>query len=142
MKQGVNIIQGGEHEDPRGKLIFFNDFDMKKVRRFYVIEHSNTSIVRAWQAHKKEQKWFYVTEGSFEIVIVKPKEWDGDFEKSNIQEFILKNASNQLLHVPGGYANGFRALETNSKLMVFSDFAISEAGTDDYRFDKDLWYNW
>ncbi|MEO5832339.1 MAG: hypothetical protein ABIR83_03080, partial [Nakamurella sp.] len=61
------IIQGGEHEDARGRLTFFNDFDMKAVRRFYVIEHPDTAIVRAWQAHKKEQKWFYVTAGSFKI---------------------------------------------------------------------------
>ena len=142
MSEIPNIIQGGEHEDARGRLTFFNDFDMEAVRRFYVIEHPDTSIVRAWQAHKKEQKWFYVIEGSFKIVIVKPGEWTADSEESNPEKFILKNTGNKLLHIPGGYANGFQALEPHSKLMVFSDFAIAEAGTDDYRFDKTLWYNW
>jgi dTDP-4-dehydrorhamnose 3,5-epimerase len=46
------IIDGLEYEDARGRLIYFNDFDMKAVRRFYVIEHPDTSIVRAWQGHK------------------------------------------------------------------------------------------
>ena len=142
MSEIPNIIQGGEHEDARGRLTFFNDFDMEAVRRFYVIEHPDTSIVRAWQAHKKEQKWFYVIEGSFKIVIVKPGEWTADSEESNPEKFILKNTGNKLLHIPGGYANGFQALEPHSKLMVFSDFAIAEAGTDDYRFDKNLWYHW
>jgi dTDP-4-dehydrorhamnose 3,5-epimerase-like enzyme len=136
------IILGGEYEDARGRLTFFNDFDMKAVRRFYVIEHPDTAIVRAWQAHKKEQKWFYVTAGSFKIVIVKPVEWASDSEESKLQEFILTTADNKLLHIPGGFASGFQASEPHSKLMVFSDFVIAEAGTDDYRFDKSLWYDW
>jgi dTDP-4-dehydrorhamnose 3,5-epimerase-like enzyme len=142
MSEAPEIIQGGEHDDARGRLTFFNDFDMKAVRRFYVIEHPDTSIVRAWQAHKKEQKWFYVTAGSFKIVIVKPVEWASDSEESKLEEFILSVIDNKLLHIPGGFANGFQALEPHSKLMVFSDFAIADAGTDDYRFDKSLWYTW
>jgi dTDP-4-dehydrorhamnose 3,5-epimerase len=142
MDKIAKIIQGGQYEDSRGKLIFFNDFDMKDVRRFYMIEHPDTSIVRAWQAHKKEQKWFYVIEGCFKVVIVKPEQWQHTSKKSVPQEFILKIGKNQLLHIPGGFANGFKALEPYSKLMIFSDFAISDSGTDDYRFDKNLWYNW
>jgi len=58
------------------------------------------------------------------------------------QEFILKSGINPVLHIPGGYANGFKALEAHSKLMVFSDFSIADAGKDDFRFDKTLWYDW
>ncbi len=141
-KSKISLIHGGNHTDARGKLIFFNDFDMKEVRRFYVIEHPDTDVVRAWQAHKKEQKWFYVIEGSFKIIIVRPPEWFDDSEKSIPEEFILESKKTTLLHVPGGYANGFRAIEPNSKLMVFSDYAIEDAGTDEYRFDKNLWYQW
>lgn len=138
----ISLVHGGSHTDARGKLTFFNDFDMKEVRRFYLIEHSETSIVRAWQAHKKEQKWFYVIEGSFKIVIVRPEEWSEKSEKLVPEEFILESKNATLLHVPGGFANGFQALDPHSRLMVFSDFAIAEAGTDDYRFDKSLWYHW
>ena len=70
MFEEPEIIEGGEHQDTRVRLIFFNAFDMKAVRRFYVIEHPDTTIVGASQAHKKEQKWFYVMEGNFKIVIV------------------------------------------------------------------------
>ena len=45
------------------------------------------------------------------------------------------------LHVPGGYANGIKSIEPNSKLMVFSEFSIEDGKRDDYRFDKDLWYD-
>ena len=136
------IIHGGFHKDERGTLSFFNDFDLLPVRRFYVIEHPDVSVVRAWQAHKIEQKWFYVIAGSFKVVIVKPEEWLGSSEKLNPQEFILKSGDNRLLHIPGGFANGFKALAPGSQLMVFSDFPISKAGSDDFRFDKSLWYDW
>ncbi len=53
-------IKGGRHIDERGTLTFFNNFDMSPVKRFYVIDHPDTTIVRAWQGHKVEQKWFYV----------------------------------------------------------------------------------
>jgi dTDP-4-dehydrorhamnose 3,5-epimerase len=136
------IIQGGTHEDARGKLTFFNDFDLKEVKRFYVIEHPDTEVVRAWQGHKIEQKWFYVLEGSFKVVLVKPDNWDHSSKILSQNEFILKAAENQVLHIPGGFVNGFKALEANSKMMVFSDFAINDAGSDDFRFDKRLWYDW
>jgi len=138
----ASLITGGQHIDERGNLFFFNDFDMKTVRRFYIIEPGDTNIVRAWQAHQKEQKWLYVIKGSFKIVVVKPDDWEKPSQKLFTKEIILKSDSNQLLHIPGGYANGFKALEANSKLMVFSDFSIADAGKDDFRFDKDLWYDW
>lgn len=143
MKEAESIlIQGGQHTDERGTLSFFNDFDMAHVRRFYVIEHQDITVVRAWQAHKKEQKWFYVAAGSFKVVLVKPDDWEKPSEKLLTQEFILKFGIDQVLHIPGGYANGFKALEVDSKLIVFSDFAITDAGKDDFRFDKALWYDW
>ena len=142
MKKMPNIITGGSFTDARGTLSFVNDFDLLPVRRFYIIDHPDTLVVRAWQAHKTEQKWFYVLTGSFKIVIVKPKEWSNAFEQTTPHEFILRNGDNQLLHVPGGFANGFQALERHSKLMVFSDYAIADAETDDHRFDKNLWYKW
>lgn len=141
-KKEVSLITGGQHIDERGKLSFFNDFDMAPVRRFYIIEHPDTNIVRAWQAHQQEQKWLYVVKGSFKVVVVKPDHWEKPSEILLTQEFILQSNGNQLLHIPGGYANGFKALEANSKLMLFSDFSIADAGKDDFRFDKTLWYDW
>jgi hypothetical protein len=54
-----NLIRGDVHQDQRGVLRFFNDFDMSLVKRFYISENADSSIVRAWQGHQKEQKWFY-----------------------------------------------------------------------------------
>ncbi len=142
MEKLVGVIQGGKHVDARGQLIFFNDFDMKLIRRFYLIEHPDTSVVRAWQAHKIEQKWFHVLKGAFKIILVQPDNWANPSLDLPHQEFILKNGDNQIIHVPGGFASGFKAIEPGSQFLVFSDFAMSDAGSDDYRFDKNLWYNW
>ena len=138
----IAIIKGGNHEDVRGKLFFFNDFDLSKVKRFYVIEHPKVEIIRAWQGHKKEEKWFYVLDGSFKIILIKPDNWIDPSNKLETEEFIMHSENQQILYVPGGYANGFKALEPKSKIMVFSSFTIEESGNDNYRFDKDLWYNW
>ena len=142
MEKKPTIIQGGEHQDARGKLIFFNDFDMKAVKRFYVIEHPDTVIVRAWQGHKIEQKWFYVLAGSFKVVMVQPDDWTDPSAVLVTKEFILKSESNEILHVPGGFANGFKALVPQSKMMVFSDCTVEESSHDNFRFDANKWYDW
>lgn len=136
------IITGGTHTDDRGTLTFFNDLDMKRVRRFYQIDHPTTNIIRAWQAHQIEQKWFYVTRGSFKVVLVQPDHWEKPSPDLPYEEFILKSDAKQVLHIAGGQANGFQALEPHSRLIVFSNFSMKEAGTDDFRFDTSLWYKW
>lgn len=139
---GSKLIKGGTHTDARGTLTFFNDFDMKRVRRFYQIEHPDTTIIRAWQGHQIEQKWFYIIEGSFKVVLVQPDNWKNPSKNLSFEEYLLKSSENKVLHIPGGFANGFQALEPHSKLIVFSNFSMKEAGTDDFRFDKNLWFEW
>jgi len=136
------LIQGGEFADRRGKLIHFNDFDMTEVKRFYLIEHPYTSIVRAWQGHRVEQKWFYVIQGRFKIVLIEPDNWEGPSDDLTPYEFTLASNDPKVLQVPGNFANGFKALEANSKIMVFSSFTVEESANDNYRFDKDKWYDW
>ena len=142
MEKLFHIIKGGEHEDARGNLIFFNDFDMKAVKRFYIIAHPDTKAVRAWQGHKREQKWFYVIAGSFKVVIVQPDNWLQPSSDLETHEFVLKQERNEILYVPGGFANGFKALEDHSKMIVFSDFTVVESSHDNFRFDNNKWYDW
>ena len=138
----ISILTGGQHFDERGKLSFFNDFDMTPVKRFYIIEPVDSKVLRTWQRHKIEQKWFFAIEGSFMVVILKPDSWGKPSESLELKEFILIAGAMQVLHIPGGWVNGFRAVENNSKLMIFSDFSIGDAVKDDFRFDKRLWFNW
>lgn len=136
------LIDAGRHVDERGALTFFNGLSLEAVKRFYVIEAFNTETIRAWQGHKKERKWFHVTEGAFKVVLVKPDSWDEPSQDLRYEEFMLDHKKAQVLAVPSGYATGFKALDKKSKLLVFSDFSLEESMEDDFRFDKNLWYKW
>ncbi len=136
------LIQGGVHDDSRGKIAFVNDFDMAKVQRFYAISPRDTAIVRAWQGHKIESKWFYVVKGSFLVRLIKIDNWESPSLHLSPTEFILEASNSQVLYIPGGYANGFKALEADSTLMVFSDCGLYQTAQDDYRFPADYWFEW
>jgi dTDP-4-dehydrorhamnose 3,5-epimerase len=83
-----------------------------------------------------------VVEGSFKIVLVKPDDWQHPSLTLPVEEYNLYSTKIQILHVPGGYANGFKGLEPKSKIMVFSSFTVEESMKDDFRFDEGLWYKW
>jgi len=136
------IIKCNTHIDVRGTLIFCNEFDMRPIRRFYQITHPTTQIVRAWQGHKIEQKWFRVLTGGFDIYIVKPDSWVQPSPHLEHERFFLNSQSPAILHVPGGFVTGIKASEPNSMLLVYSDSTIKESQDDDFRFKSDLWVNW
>lgn len=135
----ISLISGGFHTDQRGALSFFNDFDMSNVKRFYIIEHPDTNIIRAWQGHRHEQKWFSVISGAFKMAVIKPDDWQHPSKDLMPEIYTLSADNPQVLHVPSGYATGFRALAEHSKLLVFSDATLQDSMKDDYRFDKDYW---
>lgn len=138
----IGLIQGAKHKDDRGVLTYFNNFDLGTIKRFYILEHPDPDIIRAWQGHKKEQKWLYVLSGSFKIILIKPDNWQTPSENLQGQKYILTSEKNQILHVPSGYINGFKANESNSKLLVFSDANLKDSVNDDFRFSSELWHDW
>ena len=137
-----HIIPGNSFTDSRGTLRFVNDFDFSDVKRFYQIENSSTDVIRAWQAHKKENKYFFASSGSFLICAVEIDDWDNPSPNLDVKEFILSATTSAILMIPSGYANGIKALEEGSKLLVFSSNTLEDGKDDNYRFDKDLWYDW
>lgn len=141
-KERLSLIQGNQYTDERGVIRFVNTFDLSPAKRFYTIEHKNTNVIRAWQGHKIEEKYFHVIQGSFLLAAVKIDNWAEPSKSLEPRQFILSAEENQVLHVPAGFANGFRALEPNSLLLVFSNLSMEHAVEDDYRYDKNLWINW
>ena len=133
------LIDDGIFSDNRGKLFHVNEFDMTLVKRFYAVENNIENPTRAWQAHQKESKWFYVMKGSFLIGLVKPDNWESPSQNLQVEKIILSETESKVLYIPPGYANGVKALEENSKLMVFSNFTIQEAATDNIKFDINTW---
>jgi dTDP-4-dehydrorhamnose 3,5-epimerase-like enzyme len=104
--------------------------------------HPKTDIIRAWQGHKIERKWFYCTKGAFEIKVVEIDNWDNPSKDLLIKSHILDANNIQILAVKEGCCTAIRALENNASLMVFSDKTLDEAKGDDFRFDKNYWFNW
>ncbi|MFO7145174.1 hypothetical protein B9T16_28950 [Arthrospira sp. PCC 8006] len=119
------LITGNTHTDSRGTVRFVNDFVMVRVVRMYCIE-PKLGVIRAWQGHKKETKWFYAAKGSFLVKTIK-------MDTLEKKEYYLKDTESKVLKIPRGYYNGFEALEEGSVLMVFSDFGLEESKGDDYR---------
>lgn len=136
------LIRGGNFTDERGTLSFVNDFDLKEVKRFYSITHTDKSVVRAWQGHQQETKWFRCLKGCFVVAWKKIDNWNKPSEFPEAEYEILDATENKVLRIPPGYANGLKALDSESEIMVFSDYYLGESLDDKIRFDSNLWFDW
>lgn len=99
---------------------------MCAVQRMYCIEPT-TDLIRAWQGHQHETKWFFVSRGRFQVQLVSIQNEEARFL------FDLTAEENQVLEIPPGYYNGFRACNADSQLMVFSDKLLKDSTEDDLR---------
>ncbi len=142
MNRKPYIINGGIHTDERGSVSHVNDFSFPGIKRFYQVKNKSVETVRAWQGHKIEEKYFFVSQGVFLITAVKIDDWENPSKSLQADTFVLKAIEPQILYIPPGYANGVKALETNSILTVFSNLSLSESAADTYRFDASMWFDW
>lgn len=140
--QKPKLLKGGTYTDARGTLSFVNEFDLSPVRRMYSIVHSDKNVVRAWQGHQQESKWFKCIKGSFVVAWKKIDDFSNPSPLPLSEYAILDSKQSEILFIPPGYANGLKALEPNSEIMVFSDYNLGESLDDKIRFDKDLWLDW
>jgi len=142
MTEKPTIIHGGIFSDERGSMRFVNDFRFDDVKRFYFIKHTDTSVIRAWQGHQFEKKYFYPISGSFIVAWVKIDDFQNP-SKVLIPEYHILSAQNsEIVSVPNGYANGLKALEPNSEIMIFSDMNLEESVNEKIRFPSDWWFDW
>ena len=133
------LLDGGLHVDVRGSIAFVNDFDFQGVDRFYVVRSHRSHEPRGWVGHRREQKRFFVVQGTSLIAVVRPDEWQSPARDLPVERFILSAAKPQILFVPPGFATGSINLTADAVLLVFSSGKIEEAKTDDYRFPADTW---
>lgn len=139
MNQQPIIIQGGSHTDHRGTIVYVNDFQFEGVKRYYTIHHPDTHIVRAWQGHTQEAKYYYPVKGSWVVAWVK-MEFDKPEEEWQVEYRIMKAEDNQLLYIPPGFANGFKALEPDSIVTGFSVPGSEEETL--MRWKAETWLDW
>ena len=131
------LIKGNIHTDLRGTLRFVNDFNFKGVKRFYCIQHHDTEVIRAWQGHQKETKYFYVTKGSFIINWIEIDNFDLPSKDRIVQSKILTDQESEVLTISGGNANVFKALEPDSTIIIFSDMTLEDSKSDNFRWEQD-----
>lgn len=142
MTERPAIIKGGIFSDERGSMQFVNDFIFGDVKRFYFIKHPDTSVIRAWQGHQFEKKYFYPISGSFVVAWVKIDDFENPSDKLIPEYHILSAKNSELISVPKGYANGLKALESNSEVMIFSDMSLEESVNEKIRFPASKWLDW
>lgn len=137
----IQLINGGNHIDDRGEIQFVNEFTFPDVKRFYIIK-PKFNQVRAWQGHRREHKYFFVSHGSFLVCTVRIDDWGNPSPDLKVNATILTEEQPTILAVPSGHVNGFKSLQENSTLIVFSNLSLEDSLKDDFRFDKTLWFDW
>ncbi|VTR34864.1 WxcM-like domain-containing protein [Sphingobacterium thalpophilum] len=137
----LRYIQGGVAKDMRGQIRFVNEFDMSLVKRFYLIRNVDTELIRGWRAHRIEQRWFYVLSGAFKVSLVQIDDWEDPNPFIPIKSIVLDANDMKVLHVPAGYGTAFRALTTDSELLVYADHPVEHAPLDNYTWKSDYFNN-
>lgn len=138
----VEVLAGERHVDVRGSVRSLNGFRFPGVRRMYVIQHPETSIVRGWNGHQFERKWFYCMAGAFTLALVKLDDMEHPSAALVPEIHHLTAERSELICVPAGYASAMRAETPDAVLMVLSDKTLEESVADSYRYDAHNWVNW
>lgn len=136
------LIEGNVSIDDRGEVAFVNDFDMSQVKRFYTVTNHKSGFIRAWHAHKKENKSVTVVNGAAIVAAVQIDDWEKPSKDSQVYRYVLSATKPAVLSIPAGFANGFMTLKKDTKLMFFSTATLEESQGDDIRFDAYYWNPW
>lgn len=134
--QQPKIIKGSFSTDIRGTINFNNAFDLSLIKRMYIIKNTSVDILRGWQGHQKEQRWFSAMDGGFCIKLIKIDDWELPSKDLESIELSISNKTLDVLHVPKGYVSCIKAIVQHSKLLVMSDYKFGEI-IDEYRFELD-----
>jgi dTDP-4-dehydrorhamnose 3,5-epimerase-like enzyme len=142
MSEKPEIIKGGSFADNRGFLRFVNDFHFNGVKRFYFIKHPDTSFIRAWQGHQFEKKYFYPITGSFIVAWIKIDDFENPSKNLIPDYHVISASSSEIISVPKGYANGLKALESDSEILIFSDMSLEESLIEKIQYPAHWWLDW
>ncbi len=104
-----------------------------------MVENFSTEVVRAFHGHLKEDKFVIVVSGSAIVAAVHLDDPVHPSQRIKPHRFVLSERRPQILQIPAGYANGFRALEAGTKIIFFSTSRVEDSATDDHRFPFDHW---
>ena len=131
-----SLIKGSSFVDSRGTLYYNNYFDTSAIKRIYVIQNSSVNVIRGWQGHKVEQRWFSAIQGEFEIHLIEVDNWEAPSKNLQSTKYDLNASNMDVLHVPSGYVSCIKSKESASKLLAMSNYGIEEIN-DEYRYEVD-----
>ena len=84
-------------------------------------------------------KWFYCHTGAIVVHLIHVDNFEDPSPLLKPKRIILEAKNPMILEISGGYATGFKALEENSTLQVFSNFSLDESKNDDFRYPIEKW---
>ena len=134
------ILTGKREVEARRSIVYNNDFNMEGIKRSFIISPANEYVQREWHGHKIEKNWFYPLDGVFLILVVAPDDWETPSFSLKPEEYIINAEKLESLYIPGGYVTKIKALTSDARLMVYSNFSLEESKKDDFRFKSDRWY--
>ena len=85
---------------------------------------------------------FVPISGKFLLAWVKIDNFSNPSKKLEANYIILSQENNKCVYLPAGYANGLKALDENSKLLVFSEFLVNKSVEEKVRYPKNYWFDW
>ena len=130
------IIKGNSFTDIRGTIYFNNSFDTSEIKRMYIIQNSSVNVIRGWQGHKVEHRWFSAVQGEFEIYLIEVDNWETPSKDLQSIKYNLSSDKMNVLHVPPGFVSSIRSKESASKLLAMSNYGIEEIN-DEYRYENE-----
>ena len=142
MSKKPSKIIGDKFFDNRGSVSFINKFNFPNIKRFYILENYDINYIRAWHAHRKEEKFFTCVSGSCQISCVQVKNFKQPNKKSKIYSWVLTAEKPEIIYVPKSYANGTMNLSHGTKILVFSTSTLKNSLQDDFRYDHKYWDPW
>ena len=134
----TNTLIGNSFVDERGTLFYNNGLDLSEIKRMYVIENRDLRTVRAWQGHQIEKRWFIAVKGRFLIKLAKIDDFDCPSDSLDVQSIELDSTTLDAVVVEAGYASSIRALQVESKLLIFFNYKMGEV-EDNYRYNPTRW---
>lgn len=138
----IKVVEGEIFTDHRGVIQSANSLDFAEIRRSYTITNADTTVIRGWHGHQDEKKWFWCLRGGFKGAFVEIDNWEEPSRDLKPHFYDLKAERSQVICVPEGYANCFRATEPDSLLMVFSSKTYPECLSDSWRYEPNYWFDW
>lgn len=142
MDDSTKLLEGSRFVDERGYLNFFNDLHLQDWKRFYFVENHEINFVRAWHGHKLEAKLVLAISGVALISTVKIDDWASPNRNLEPSKVVLSSEKPTALFIPPGFANGFKNLTSDTKLMFLSSSTLEESKVDDFRYAWDYWNPW